>query len=264
MFFTFSKLFWFAFQPLTIILVLVLAGLLAFWRDRRKSGALALGLCSILIFVGGFTTLGAVLLFPLESRFPTPGEIPSHVDGIVVLGGYMNGEVNAERRGFELNGSADRIVETMRLARLYPEAKVVVSGGEGGFFERSASDADSTRRLLAELGFSGERFLFEDKSRNTVENAVFSKDLAQPKPGETWLLVTSAFHMPRSVGCFRKAGFDVTAWPVDYKTRGHEPLTLYLEAPNEALVRFSTAMREWVGLVAYWLAGKTDMLLPQP
>ncbi len=163
-----------------------------------------------------------------------------------------------------MNSAADRIFEAMRLARLYPDARVIVSGGDGAFFEESVKEADSTRQMLVDLGFSGERYIYENKSRNTVENAIFSKELAQPKPGETWLLVTSAYHMPRSVGCFRKADFDIVAWPVDYKTRASERFALYLESPNEALSRFSVAMREWVGLAAYWLAGKTDMLLPQP
>lgn len=264
LFYSFSKIFWLFFQPVTIIFVLVIIAFLAIWRGSRRFSMCVLGLSTAILFFAAFTTLGAVLLAPLEDRFAKLDELPPHVDGIVVLGGYMNGEINAGRKGFELNSAADRIFETMRLARLYPNAKVIVSGGEGAFFEKSAKDADTTRQMLTDLGFSGDRYIYENKSRNTVENAVFSRELAQPKPGETWLLVTSAYHMPRSIGSFRKADFDVLAWPVDYKTRTSERFTLYLESPNEALSRFSVAMREWVGLTAYWLAGKTDMLLAQP
>lgn len=264
MFYSLSKVFWLFFQPVTIILVLALIAFLTMWRGFLRFALAALGLSIIFLFLAAFTTLGSVLLAPLEDRFVKPDQMPQHVDGIVVLGGYMNGDINAGRKGFELNSAADRIFETMRLARLYPGARVVVSGGDGAFFEESVKEADSTRQMLFDLGFSGERYVYENKSRNTVENAVLSKKLAQPKHGETWLLVTSAYHMPRSVGCFRKAGFDVVAWPVDYKTRASERFALYLESPNEALSRFSVAMREWVGLAAYWLAGKTDMLLPQP
>ncbi len=252
------------FQPLTIIFVFLLLTLLLIWAGFRKLGLATLVIGAVVLFISAYTTLGSVLLAPLEDRFPKQAELPQRIDGIVVLGGYMNGDINAGRPGFELNSAADRIFETMRLARLYPDAKVIVSGGDGAFFEEAVPEADSTRRMLADLGFSGDRFIFENKSRNTVENAEFSKTLAQPKPGETWLLVTSAYHMPRSIGCFRKAGFDVVAWPVDYKTPAKESFSLYLESPNEALSRFSVAMREWVGLTAYWLTGKTDMLLPQP
>lgn len=264
LFYSLSKVFWLFFQPVTIFFVLILIAFLAIWRGFRGLSMSALGLSISMLFLAAFTTLGAVLLAPLEDRFAKPDAMPQRVDGIVVLGGYMNGEINAGRKGFELNSAADRIFETMRLARLYPDARIIVSGGEGAFFENSAKEADSTRQMLTALGFTGARYIYENKSRNTVENAVFSRELAQPKPSETWLLVTSAYHMPRSIGCFRKADFDVIAWPVDYKTRSGEHLALYLESPNEALSRFSVAMREWVGLTAYWLAGKTDMLLPQP
>ncbi len=262
-FYSFSKLFWLFFQPLTIIFLFVLLGIVAIWAGFRKTGLSVLGLAALIVFVSAFTTLGALFLAPLEDRFPRAA-LPDKVDGIVVLGGYMNGDINAGRPGFELNSAADRIVETMRLARLYPNAKIIVSGGEGAFFEQSTSEADTTRALLDDLGFSGDRYIYENKSRNTVENAVFSKELAQPKAGEKWLLVTSAYHMPRAVGCFRKAGFDVIAWPVDYKTRLNEEFSIYLESPNDALSRFSVAMREWVGLAAYRITGKTDMFLPQP
>ncbi len=264
LFFSVSKLFWLFFQPLSIIFVFVLLALILIGTGFRKLGLSALIAGAFVLFISAYTTLGSVLLSPLEDRFPKVAELPQRVDGIVVLGGYMNGDINAGRPGFELNSAADRIFETMRLARLYPNAKVIVSGGDGAFFEEAAPEADSTRIMLADLGFEGDRYIFENKSRNTIENAAFSKALAQPKPGETWLLVTSAYHMPRSIGCFRKAGFDVVAWPVDYKTPAKQSFSLYFESPNEALSRFSVAMREWVGLTAYWLTGKTDMLLPQP
>lgn len=237
-------------------------GIVAIWFGRRRIGLSFLVVSVAIVAFGAFTTMGALLLQPLEDRFPRPQSMPQHVDGIVVLGGYMNGEVNAGRSGAELNSAADRIVEAMRLARLYPDTKVVISGGVGAFFEDAAAEAERTRALLSELGFSGPRFIYENNSRNTVENAVFSKEIAQPKPGETWLLITSAYHMPRAIGCFQKAGFAVTPWSVDFKTTGKESLSVYLEQPNDALSRFSIAIREWVGLFAYWMTGKTEQFLP--
>ncbi len=133
MFYSLSKIFWLFFQPVTIILVLVLIAFLAMWRGFRRFGLGALGLSIVILFLAAFTTLGSVLLAPLEDRFAKPDDMPQHVDGIVVLGGYMNGDINAGRKGFELNSAADRIFEAMRLARLYPDAKVIVSGGDGAF-----------------------------------------------------------------------------------------------------------------------------------
>ncbi len=135
MFYGFSKIFWLFFQPLTIIFLLVAIGLLAAWRGFRRLGIAVLIPATALLFFGAFTTGGAMLLSPLENRFPKSESLPQHVDGIIVLGGYMNGEIVAGRQNFELNSAADRIVETMRLARLYPDAKILVSGGEGTFLK---------------------------------------------------------------------------------------------------------------------------------
>lgn len=264
MFYYLSKLFWLFFQPVSLILVLLLAGLLLILCGYRRLAATFLATALLALFLAGFTTTGALMLAPLEDRFARSQALPDKVDGIIVLGGFMAGEVNAHRPGVELNSAGDRIFEAMRMARAFPDAKVVISGGEGALFADTIADADTTRQMLADLGLVGERYIFEDQSRNTVENAVFSKRVADPKPGETWLLITSAYHMPRSVGCFRAAGFDVVAWPVDYKTWPQQGFNLYLENPNEALSRFSVAIREWVGLTAYWWSGKIGQILPQP
>ena len=125
-------------------------------------------------------------------------------------------------------------------------------------------DADTAVRFLAAFGIPRERLILENKSRNTAENAEFSYQLANPQPGETWLLVTSAFHMPRSVGLFRKAGFPVIAWPVDYRTSGKEGIGLFRDNPADSLQNTTMAVREWLGLIAYWLSGKIDQLLPAP
>ena len=123
----------------------------------------------------------------------------------------------------------------------------------------------STARLFfGQQGLDLRRITFEDRSRNTVENALFSKALVQPKPGERWLLVTSAHHMPRSVGVFRAAGFPVEAFPVDYRTRGAIDLLRPFSTLGDGLRRTDTAMREWVGLLVYRLSGRTEALFPAP
>jgi uncharacterized SAM-binding protein YcdF (DUF218 family) len=119
-------------------------------------------------------------------------------------------------------------------------------------------------RLLKELGVAPERILIEQQSRNTVENAVLSKQIAQPKPGERWLLVTSAYHMPRSVGVFRQAGFPVEPYPVDWRTRGFADALRPFSTIGDGLRRTDTAVREWIGLAAYWLTGRTSAFFPGP
>src|SRR5690606_24838751 len=162
----------------------------------------------------------------------------------------------------ELNASGDRFVEAAVLARRYPEARVVVTGGTGSMMLEGEGDGDTAPRLLTALGVEPGRLVLENKSRNTYENAVFTREIVKPQAGETWLLVTSAFHMPRSVGLFRKAGFDVVPWPADYRTAGNEYFGLAQDNEIDSLQNTALAIREWIGLVAYRLTGRTDTLLP--
>lgn len=263
MFFVLSKLFWFLIQPVNLAIILLLAGvLLVVLRWRRTAyglfGAAALGLVLCV-----WTSFGALLVTPLEDRFPRPPP-PEKVAGIVVLGGGFEGGINLVRGGYELNSGGDRYVEAAALARRYPEARIVISGGTGALLLEGEDDASTAVRLFEALGIPRDRLVLEGKSRNTYENAVFTKELVTPAPGETWLLVTSAFHMPRSMALFRKAGFPVLPWPVDYRTSGREGIGLFVDNPTDSLQATTLALREWIGLFAYRLTGRTDELLPGP
>lgn len=260
MVFVASKLFWAVAAPGNLLLLLLLVGLgaaLRSWRRRlRLACAAALGLLAVAAL-----PLGDWLIAPLEARFPVPAP-PAHIDGIVVLGGAVDPERAHGTGQVPLNESAARITETLVLARRHPEAKLLLSGGDASILPRGGEkEADATRRLFIELGIPAERILVEDRSRNTYENAIYSRALAQPKPGETWLLVTSAAHMPRAIGCFRHVGWDVIPYPVDFRSQPDPPFTFSLAGDLGTL---ELAAKEWVGLVAYRLLGRTDTLFPGP
>lgn len=262
MFFTLAKVFWFVVQPVGLVLLLLGITLLAFVLGLRKLGLSAALSAFMILFVSGWTSVGAMALAPLEDRFARHDPAPADVAGIIVLGGFFEGAVNLVRGGYELNSGGDRIVEAAILARRYPDAKVVVTGGAGTLLLEGAADGATAPRLLEGLGIPRERMVLEDQSRDTYENAVMTRQLVDPKPGETWLLVTSAFHMPRSMMLFRRAGFDVVAWPTDYRTTGQDTLGLSRHNVNHTLQTTGVAMREWIGLVAYRVAGHTDAILP--
>jgi uncharacterized SAM-binding protein YcdF (DUF218 family) len=150
------------------------------------------------------------------------------------------------------------------LARRYPDARIIFSGGSGAVIFNERPEAEFAVRLLETLGVPRGRVVAEDKSRNTVENARFSREIAQPKAGERWLLVTSAYHLPRAVGIFRQAGFPVEAHPVDWRTRGAADALRPFPTAGEGLRRTDTAVREWIGLMAYWLGGLSSELFPGP
>lgn len=262
MFFIASKLFWAVAQPVAVMALLLVLGLVLVLFGRRRLGLAAIGLSTLLLLVGAFTNLGGMLLQPLENRFPRPAAMPADIAAIVVLGGGFDGEVSGGRHNEELNAGGDRLVEAMRLARLYPEAKVVVSGGFGSLTPRGETDAVIAPRFFAGLGLPAERLVVEGEARNTAENAALIKPLLGP--GDTVLLVTSGYHMPRSMGLMRKAGIAAIAWPVDYRTPGDMGFGLDAETPADNLMLATTAMREWVGLAAYAWTGQIDTLFPGP
>ncbi|MCO5164271.1 MAG: YdcF family protein [Mesorhizobium sp.] len=263
MFFVLSKVFWFAVQPVNLAIIVMLAGLALFALRWRRTAVALVATAALWLVVCVWTSFGALLVTPLENRFPRP-ILPDEVAGIVVLGGGFEGGINLVRGGYELNSGGDRYVEAAALARRYPDAKIVISGGTGTLVLEGEDDASTAVRLFEALGVARERLVLEGKSRNTYENAVFTKDLVTPGPGETWLLVTSAFHMPRSVALFRKAEFPVLPWPVDYRTSGKEGIGFFTDNPVDSLQTATLGIREWIGLIAYWLTGRIDEPFPSP
>jgi uncharacterized SAM-binding protein YcdF (DUF218 family) len=163
-----------------------------------------------------------------------------------------------------VRAAADRIIAAAALAREYPNARVVFSGGSPNLISNDAKEADYAGAIFESLGIAKSRLIMERRSRNTIENAEFSKALVAPQAGERWLLVTSAYHMPRSVGLFRKAGFAVEPYPVDWRIGGRQSLFAFTNIAVDGLARTDLAMREWMGLIAYRATGKIDELLPGP
>lgn len=258
-----TKAFWLLFSPVSLTLILWgLAFLLSFTRWRRTMRVLAFLGVGILA-ISTCTNAGDLAIRPLETRFARPPEPPG-IDGIIVLGGGMDSSLTSRSGGWELNQNGDRFVEALRLALRHPEAKVLASGGTAVGVDAAESEAAAAGRFFADFGIAPERLLLEDKSRNTEENAQFSLSLAAPKAGETWLLVTSGFHMPRSVGLFRRAGFAVVPWPTDYYTAVDIGPQISIGRGLDNLNTTSVAVREWAGLLGYWLAGKIDSPLPGP
>jgi uncharacterized SAM-binding protein YcdF (DUF218 family) len=258
-----SKLFWLVAEPSNFfVLLLVLAALLLLTRWRRW-GMRLVGFLAVLGVALMMLPFGAWLVIPLENRFPVPSPMPTHVDGIIVLGGAVSTVLTQRRGQPTVNEHAERFLALADLARRYPEAKLVYSGGSASPFLPEYREADAARAVIAELGIDPARMIYERESRNTVENVRNSKALVNPKPGETWLLVTSGWHMPRSVGIFRRQGWTVIPYPVDYLTDGR---MVKIKDPDfaEGLGLLHRGLKEWIGLVAYRLFDYSDSLFPGP
>jgi uncharacterized SAM-binding protein YcdF (DUF218 family) len=263
--FDIAKIVDFCLQPSALLLILLLAASVLLWTRHQKAARGLVVASAMLLLVGGLLPLSTWLILPLEDRFQRADLSGRDIDGIIVLGGAEDAHVAMGRNVHALNEAGERVTEALALARRYPKATLVFTGGAVAVLYPPSNEADAAKRLLQDFGITERnRLVLEPKARNTWENAVYTKALLKPKPGERWLLVTSAWHMPRAMGAFREAGFAVEPWPVDYRTAGPSDRWRLLEAPSEGLRRLETALHEWIGLVAYRLLGRSNALFPSP
>ena len=256
-----SKILWDLIQPGTVILALMIVGTALLWTRRRRAGRNLLVVGAVAALAVATLPIGSWLLLPLENRFPTVRSLPDKVDGIVVLGGAVSPRLTDARGQPALNETAERMTTFVALARRFPDARQVFTGGSGSLIYTELKETEVARQLFGELGLDTSRIDFEDKSRNTYENALYTRDLVQPKPGEVWVVVTSAFHMPRAYGCFSRVGWKVLPYPVDYMTLGDYRMNVGLSLSG-GLGAIEFALHEWVGLLYYRLMGYTDALFP--
>lgn len=263
MFFAASKVFWLLAQPLSVILLLMLAAVVLGWLHRRRLAIGALMLASLILVLSAYTSLGYVLIQPLEDRFAVPRVEPVAVGAIVMLGGATKARPSTARKTVALNDAGERLTTTLWLAERYPQASIVLSGGGALLSGDTESEAETAKRFFVSMGVDESRLVLEGESRNTIENARFTRELMSAGGGSV-VLVTSAFHMPRSVGLFRAEEVEVVPWPTDYRTTGSQGFGLDLADPNTNFDTTSTAIREWIGLVVYKLTGQIADVFPAP
>ncbi|ABC88928.1 hypothetical conserved protein [Rhizobium etli CFN 42] len=261
--FLISKLVWIFCQPLSLAFLLVFFTLIAIllrWRALSILGATA---SALILFVTLYTTAGNLLMQGLEQRFAKPAADPENLQCVIVLGGAFENEVNTARHGIEFNGGADRFIEALRLAQKFPQSRILISGGDGSISGIYEGDAAASERFFPLFGIGKDRLIEERQSRTTFENAVNTREFLASQGLSHCLLITSGFHMPRSVGIFRKLGIDIVPWPTDYRTDGQVRPGLDFTQPNLNAQSMATAIREWYGLIGYYLAGRTSELYPR-
>jgi uncharacterized SAM-binding protein YcdF (DUF218 family) len=243
------------FTPSDFFLLLLVLGVLlqaTRWRRLGKGLVIAVAVSFLLIF---FLPLDNWLATPLENQFRRP-PWPDHVDGMIVLGGGENGAVFAARGVMGPSAGDPRLIAAAELARHYPQAKLIFSGGMAPLEKGEMSEAGVARAIFAQLGVPPSRLTLENRSRNTWENFVYSKNLAQPRANETWLLVTSAIHMPRAMGIAARVHWRMLPWPSDYLTTGRPSGIRWNSSLTAHLETIELAVHEWAGLAAYRMMGR--------
>jgi uncharacterized SAM-binding protein YcdF (DUF218 family) len=231
----FTKLAWMVLQPSSLIIGALFVGVVLLWRRRFLAARRWMTGALLALFLIGWMPLGDLLIAPLEDRFPRPDLTGATIDGLVVLGGAEDAHVANARKVIAVSEAAGRYIEAAALALRFPKARLLFSGGGDALDSAIEPETVSAARIFAALGIPRERITFEDKSRTTWENAQFSASLIAQKP-----------------------------YPVDYRTTGRESLFRLNASPTDGLRRFDGVVREYPGLLVYWLTGRSSALFPAP
>ena len=273
--FVVSKLLMFVTQPLAWVVLLLLAGLLLLRSGLRLAnqqqhpntqnktpsqavwGLRFVGLALLVLLVQGWEILPDAGIRRLENTYPpqaTPPDLKNFA-GIVVLGGALDSaSVWDGRTQPTLNSAAERMVAPLPLMQQHLHLRLLFTGGEGQLLAQGLTEAQRAGIFYQAMGLAPERLILEDRSRNTFENAVLSAAIAGVDIKKPWLLVTSAWHMPRSMATFEKAGWNVTPYPVDFRTGQRTPWTDY--SLSDGASRWQLLLHEWLGLWVYQRTGR--------
>ena len=260
-FFYLSKTLWTVISPDSLFVIALSLSLLLFLLRQTKKAIFLLAILTASTLFLSIFPVGDWLLYPLESRFQHNPELPEQVDGIIVLGGSVIPDRSVEWQQLETNRYHERLSSFIKLAQKYPDARLLFTGGNSDTDSSKPTEAEIAKNYFLEAGISSQRLLIEDKARNTFENAMYSRELAGPQANETWIMITTAYHMPRAIGAFCRQNWRVIAYPVDHQTL---PSRLY--QPGYSLIWHANhlvmASHEWIGLLYYYLTDKTHQLVP--
>jgi uncharacterized SAM-binding protein YcdF (DUF218 family) len=260
MYFLLSKTIGLFAVPTNVIACVALVGL-ALVILRRPVGKIISLLALMLFLIAGLSPLGNMLLTPLEQRFPGMKYPDEPISGIIILGGSYDTQIRSYLSTVTFGEDTETMAIVASLSRRYPGAKIVFSGGSDRLTP-GPSEAAVARQLFMSFGIDPNRILIEDQSRNTEENARFTLRIIDPDPQSKWMLLTSAYHMPRAIGTFRQVGFNVIAFPAGWRTHGWRDFFWPEPSVTENFRRVDIATREWVGLIVYKLLGYTNAWFP--
>jgi len=261
MFFGLSKIFWTLVQPLNALCLLGLIGLLARLR-WKAAGQKIVNVTLALIVLLGLLPIGPLLTSYLERQYPTPAELPARIDGVILLGGAFESHLTKSSGHIVANDQIDRAFCFLDIAKSHPEAKLVFSGGSGDIMDPDAMEGDDARAFFKLTGLGNRKIIYEEKSRNTYENVLYTKEIVKPKAGENWVVATSAYHMPRSVGVFEQFGWRIIPYQCDPRTDGSLGFLSRLPNITGNFVMLNLALKEIIGSVVYYATGKSAFVFP--
>jgi len=257
--FYFSKILWLIFNPFNVFIFNIFLTIILFYLRFKKLSKYIFLINFIFILLISFFPIGNYLIHKIEKEYHSYKSVPEHVDGILILGGATNPLIFKEYGQISLNGSAERLVESVEIIKNFKNSKVIFSGGSGIIKRPDLDHSQVAQYFYEKIGLDIDRFVFEDNSRNTYENILFSKKIANPKVNEKWILITSASHMKRAMLIAENQNWNIIPYAVDFKTLRKFKIRLNFRLLSN-LNSFQEASHEWLGLIAYYLMGRTSKI----
>lgn len=252
-----SKIFWLLVAPANVIGICMamafLCRLCRWWRGVDIFFITGF----LLLFAFGVMPVGPSLLAGLESRHERPAKLPDDVRGVIILGGAFDTYLSNIYHWPVLNDGVERVLDGVMLAGHYPDSTLLFSGGSGRLTHRERTEAQDMKIFMESYPEVAARTKYEDQSRNTLQNAVLSMKLVQPPSDEKWILVTSAYHMPRAAYMFEAAGWkNLILWPTDYRTKGRMDFMPHKLDILGNLYQSHLALREIIGQCVFRIREK--------
>ena len=263
MYFSFlmAKIFWFLFNPLNVFLFITSFTFIAFlFRLRIIKFIFLFTWTLLLLFIFIFPT-GNYLIHILEKKYNQDTNLSNFekIDGLLILGGSTDPYLSHIYNQIIFMGSAERLFESTRIIKQFPNAKVIFSGGSNKLINNNYTESDNAKQFFNEMDISQNKIIYENKSRNTFENIFLSKQISNYKKGEVWIVISSAYHLNRAILVAEKLDWKLLPYATDFQ----QPKKINF-FPNfnlfSNLAAIQLASHEWVGLIAYYLMGRISKI----
>ena len=255
-----SKILWLIINPLNIILSFIFAGFIFNFFSKSFVAKILYYLALTFFVLVAVLPIGKFMIYKLEEKFHNQDFLPDQIDGILILSGATNVELSKDYNQINLNGSVERLTESIQLIKKYSDSKIIFSGGSGSIYNQKLTHSKVANLFFKRFEIRFDNIIYEDKSRNTYENILFSKKIANPKINENWLIVTSASHMPRALNIAEKLEWTFIPFAVDFKMSkkfSWKPTINFLGN----ITTFQIASHEWIGLLSYYWMGRSSKVL---
>ena len=254
-----SKIIWLVLSPFNVFILFTILTIILYLINFRKSSIVIFLTNSLYLIIISFMPIGDYLIHKIEKEYHAKFKIPEKLDGILILGGATNPSLYKEFNQISVNGSAERLIESVNLIKKFKNSKVIFSGGSGVINRPDLGHSQVAKLFYKKMGVLDNRIIYENNSRNTYENILFSKKIGKPKINDNWLLITSASHMKRALLIASKNNWEFIPYAVDFKT-----MKKFKFLPNLNLLAninsFQYGSHEWLGLISYYLMNRTNKI----